>query len=135
MASYIGRRKFLATLGARSRREAANQPMRGLVTAISYTGRHDRHVAVGRPSDRQHERRWPFCVACSVAAVGLVFLTGTAVAGAILRIELRSSRHFRFGSRRRWAASEKVWIVEETFDCVGKRAGSHTPAVPTGLRY
>jgi hypothetical protein len=34
-----------------------------------------------------------------------------------------------------WAASEKVWIVEETFDCVGKRAGSHTPAVPTGLRY
>ena len=51
-----------------------------------------------------------------------------SAAGAILRIELRSSSHFRFESRRRWAASEKVWIVEETFDCVGKRAGSHTPA-------
>jgi hypothetical protein len=55
-----------------------------------------------------------------------------SAAGAILRIELRSSR---FESRRRWAAPEKVWIVEETFDCVGKRAGSHSPAVPTGLRY
>jgi len=50
MASYIDR----ASRGARSRREAANRP----------------HVAVERPSDRQHERRWHFCVACSVAAVG-----------------------------------------------------------------
>ena len=67
--------------------------------------------------------------------LGLVFLTGTAAAAAILRIELRSSRYFRFESRRRSAAPEKVWIVEATFDCVGKRAGSPTPAVPTGLRW
>ena len=44
--------------------------------------------------------------------LGLVFLTGTAAAATILRIELRSSRYFRFESRRRSAASEKVWIVE-----------------------
>jgi hypothetical protein len=96
------------------------------VTAISYTVGTIGMLLWGAPPT--DERRWHFCVACSVAAVGLVFLPGAAAAGAILRIEVRSSRHFRFESRRRWAASEKVWIVEETFDCVGKRAGSHTPA-------
>jgi hypothetical protein len=122
MASYIGR----APRGARSRREAANQPMRGLVTAISYAVGTIGMLLWGAPPTDS----------TSVAGTSAWRVPSPrSAAGAILRIELRSSRHFRFESRRRWAASEKVWIVEETFDCVGKRAGSHTPAVPTGLRY
>jgi hypothetical protein len=39
----------------------------------SYIGRAARSDEGARdrdPSDRRHERRWHFCVACSVAAVG-----------------------------------------------------------------
>lgn len=111
MASYIGR----APRGARSRREAANQPMRGLVTAISYAVGTIGMLLWGAPPTDS----------TSVAGTSAWRVPSPrSAAGAILRIELRSSSHFRFESRRRWAASEKVWIVEETFDCVGKRAGS-----------
>jgi hypothetical protein len=62
MASYIGRRKFLATLGGagasgRSRRAqqaGSCQPTdEGARDRDLLYGRHDRHVAVGRPSDRR----------------------------------------------------------------------------------
>ena len=68
-------------------------------------------LCCAQENDHEQNKRY-LCVACFLAAVGLVFLTGTAAAAAILRIELRSSRYFRFESRRRSAASEKVWIVE-----------------------
>jgi hypothetical protein len=96
MASYIGR----APRGARSRREAANQPMRGLVTAISYAVGTIGMLLWGAPPTDS----------TSVAGTSAWRVPSPrSAAGAILRIELRSSRHFRFEGRRRWAASEKVW--------------------------
>jgi hypothetical protein len=71
----------MAARGARSRREAANQPMRGLVTAISYTvGTIGMLLWGAPPTDGR----------------ALLALLRGVLASVILRIELRSSRHFRF---------------------------------------
>src|SRR5262249_36820959 len=46
--------------------------MTGLVTAIPYTIGTIGMLLWGASSDRRDERRWHFCVACVIAAVGLV---------------------------------------------------------------